>query len=58
MVTKRPNYQNKKAYKNKTHEALALHNWARLNIKDKPVPGVNTIRGCLSEPKDKPANAA
>jgi len=45
-------------YKHKAHEAFALHNWARLNIKDKPVPGANTIRGWLAEPKDKPANAA
>jgi hypothetical protein len=50
--------KNRETYKHKTHEALALHNWARLNIKDKAVPGVNTIRGWLSEPKDKSANAA
>ena len=50
--------KNGETYKNKTHEAFALNNWAQLNIKDKPVPGANTIRGWLSEPKDKPANAA
>jgi len=50
--------KNGETYKHKAHEALALHNWARLNIKDKPVPGVNTIRGWLSESKDKPADAA
>jgi hypothetical protein len=50
--------KNKEAYKHKAREALALRDWARLNIKDKPLPSVNTIRGWLSEPKDKPADAA
>ncbi len=50
--------KSKAVRKYKTHEAFALHKWAQLNIKDKPVPDANTIRGWLSEPKDKSANAA
>lgn len=50
--------KSKEVRKYKTHEAFALHKWARLNIKDKPVPDANTIRGWLSEPKGKSASAA
>jgi len=47
------------AHKNKSNEARALWQWSRINIKNKDIPDVNTIRGWLSEPRSKPAaNAA